>query len=329
MKAFAHFDARSVEEAGILLDRFGEGAKVIAGGTDLLGTMKDRIQPRYPEALINIKTIPGLDAIEETEGGISIGALVPLAEIAEHPVIRSRYAALSEAAGKTASPQIRNMGTIGGNLCQDIRCWYYRAPHNRFSCLRKGGGRCYAIDGDNRFHSIFGASVKGGCFAVHPSDTAPALIALDGKIITSKREVKAEDFFRVAARRTTILEGNEIVTRIALPPPVTGFCSAFQKFALRKSIDFPIVNCAAAISMDDHAVSKARICLNGVSIVPHRARGAEEALTGKPIDETNAINAGATAVADAEPMRHNHWMVQIAKTFVKRAVLGCTQLSRG
>jgi len=181
MKSFTHFDAYSVEEAVSLLDRYNGKAAVMAGGTDLLGKMKDRVLPDYPEALVNIKTIPGLDNIAEAGGVLRIGALATLDQVTNHPVVREEYLALSQAAGRVGSPQLRNMGTIAGNICQDIRCWYYRASRNRFSCLRKGGGRCYALDGDSRFHSIFGGSVEGGCIAVHPSDTAPALVALGAR----------------------------------------------------------------------------------------------------------------------------------------------------
>ncbi len=323
MKPFKHFNARSIDEAVALLDRYKGKAKVIAGGTDLLGKMKDRVLPSYPQALVNIKTIPGLDSIEETEGMLEIGALVTLDEIANHEAIKEGYSALAQAAGRTASPQLRNMGTIAGNICQDIRCWYYRAVDNRFSCLRKGGGRCYALKGDNRFHSIFGASVEGGCVAVHPSDTAPALIALAGKVVTSKRTIEAGEFFNVGVRATTVLEPDEIVSQIQIPKPKQGTKSAFLKFALRKSIDFPIVNCATAITCESSKVSDARICLNAVHVVPRQASDAEEAIIGKVIDEASAEQAGKASVVGAKPLQGNAYMVQIAGTLVKRTILAC------
>lgn len=292
--------------------------------------MKDRILPTYPEALINIKTIPDLNTIQETDDKLRIGALVTLTEVAENEIIRSKYSALAKAASRTASPHLRNMGTIAGNICQDIRCWYYRAPRNRFSCLRKGGGRCYAIKGDNRFHSIFGGSVKGGCVAVHPSDTAPALIALNASIITSNRTIKAEDFFNVGVlHNTTVLEDHEIVTAIEVPKPEPGTSSAFIKFSLRKSIDFPIVNCAAVIARDGERVKQARICLNAVSVVPRRVDKAEEALIAKAVDEKNAEEAGIAAVADATPLEGNAYMVQITKAIVKRTILACGDTNGG
>jgi xanthine dehydrogenase YagS FAD-binding subunit len=285
--------------------------------------MKDRILPRYPEAIVNLKTIPGLDFIREEGGTLTIGALTRLEDIATHPVVQSRYAALAEAAGRTASPHLREMGTLGGNICQDIRCWYYRSPDNRFPCLRKGGGRCYAIEGDNRYHSIFGGSVEEGCYAVHPSDTAPALIALGASVQTSKRSVDAGDFFQVGITRTTVLDADEIVTELRIPAPEGETKSAFIKHAIRKSIDFAIVNCAARIVASEGRVKNARICLNAVHVTPYRPLDAEESLAGRPLDEEHAEEAAAAAVSAARPMTHNAYMVQIARALVKRAILAC------
>jgi len=323
VKEFKHFNAYSVDEAVALMGRYGERAAVIAGGTDILGKMKDSILPAYPEALINIKTIDGLSEIKESGGMLSIGALALLADIADNAIIKSKYAALAQAAGRTASPHLRNMGTIGGNICQDIRCWYYRNQNNRFSCLRKKGGRCYAIKGDNRYHSIFGGSVSGGCFAVHPSDAAPALVALDAKIVTSSRTIDVEKFFEVKPVKTTVLKADEIVTEIQVPEPPAGSSSAFLKFALRKSIDFPIVNCAVMITLRDSKVEKARICLNAVHVIPYRAVKAEQVITGRVIDEAAAEEAGVAAVSEAKPLEHNKYMVAIARTLVKRAIIAC------
>ena len=323
MKRFAHIDALTVDEAVSYLRRYGDGARAIAGGTDLLGKMKDRILPRYPEAIVNLKTIPGLDFIREGGGLLTIGALTRLEDIATDPVINRQYAALAAAARRTASPNLRQMGTLAGNICQDIRCWYYRSADNRFPCLKKGGGRCYAIDGDNRYHSIFGGTVEEGCYAVHPSDTAPALIALGAAVRTSKRTVEAEDFFAAGVGKTTVLDSDEIVTEIELRSSPRATKSAFSKFALRKSIDFPIVNCAARITVSDGKVAAARICLNAVHIKPYRSKDAEESIAGKGLTEANAEAAGAAAVASARPMTHNGYMVQIAKTLVKRTILAC------
>jgi xanthine dehydrogenase YagS FAD-binding subunit len=325
MRKFAHITARTMDDAVLALQRYGGRANIIAGGTDLLGKMKDAILPEYPEALIDIKNIAELDFLKEERGVLRIGALTRLEDIGKEPLIREKYAALAQAAGRTASPHLREMGTLGGNLCQDIRCWYYRNPNNRFPCLRKGGGRCYAIEGDNRYHSIMGGSVEGGCYAVHPSDTAPALVALNAKIITSKRTLDAENFFQVDVAKTTVLDSDEIVTEIRIPEPKSGARSAFMKLAIRKSIDFPIVNCAAMITSRGGVVTAARVCLNAVWVKPYRAEKAERAILKKRIDESIAEAAGIAAMADALPMERNRYMAQIAKVLIKRAILACQE----
>lgn len=321
MNKFTHINATSVDEAVSILQRYGNKASLVAGGTDLFGKLKDEVMPTYPEAVINLKTIPGLDFIRQENEILKIGALTRLADIAAEPIIKSRYAALAQAAGRTASTHLREMGTLGGNLCQDIRCWYYRSPNNRFPCLRKSGGRCYALTGDDRYHSIFGGSVEDGCIAVHPSDTAPALIALDAQIKTSKRMVSAQDFFRVDEFRTTILDDDEIVVEIQVPQP-TGK-STFAKFALRKAIDFPIVNGAAMIVMRDGLVSTARICLNSVYVIPYKVTLAEQALIGQPLDDVSAQAAADAAVSNARPRNRNQYMVEVARALVKKMVLAC------
>ncbi len=325
MRTFKHINARTIDDAVLALRKYGDRANVIAGGTDILGKMKDAILPRYPEALIDIKNIPGLDFLKEEKGVLRIGALVRLEDIGKEPLIRERYTALAQAAGRTASPHLREMGTLGGNLCQDIRCWYYRNPNNRFPCLRKGGGRCYAIDGDNRYHSIMGGSVEGGCYAVHPSDTAPALISLNAKIVTSKRVLNAEDLFQVDVAKTTVLDSDEIITEIHVPQPREGSKSAFIKFAIRKSIDFPIVNCAAMIASKNGTVTAARICLNAIAVKPYRAIKAEKTILKKRVDENLAAAAGNAAMSEAKPMERNGYMVQIARVLVKRAILACVE----
>jgi len=325
VKNFQHINAYSIDEAISLLRHYGDRAWIIAGGTDLLGKMKDAILPSYPEAVINIKTIPDLSYIRRSEGMLKIGPLTTLSEIADSKVVRSHYIALGQAAHRVASPQIRNMGTIAGNVCQDIRCWYYRNRNNRFPCLRKKGGRCYAIKGDNRYHSIFGGSVSGGCMAVHPSDTAPALIALGAKIRTSSRIIDAQDFFEVKPIKTTVLQTDEIVTEIQLPEFPSGTSSAFLKFALRQSIDFPVVNCAAVITAKDGKVEDARICLNAVHVVPYRAVQAEKVIVGNGLSEAIAEEAGQAAVARAKPLEHNRYKVAVARALVRRAILACAE----
>jgi xanthine dehydrogenase YagS FAD-binding subunit len=315
-KRFEHVDAKTVDEAASIL-RAGKAA-AIAGGTDLLGTMRFEVLPNYPEVVVNLKSIPGLDYIREEAGVLKIGALTRLEDIAKSSLVKSRYTALAEGAHRTATPHIREMGTIGGNICQLNRCWYFRIPDNRFYCIRKGGKMCYAMAGDNRYHSIFGA-VKM-CLAVNPSDTAPALVALNARIKTNRRLIEAEKFWEMAVPGSTVLASDEVVTEIQIPSPAAGVKSAFIKFAIRKSIDFPIVNCAAMIGG-----GTARICLNAVHNRPRRAVEAEEAIKGQSINEASADAAGAAAVASAKPLSgdRNKWKIPIAKAMVKRSILAC------
>ena len=313
MKPFNHTNATSIAEIKTAL---ADGkTTLIAGGTDLLGTLKDNILPDYPLTVINLKTVPGLDYIKENGGMLKIGATTRLADIAANPVIQKKYTALAQAASRVATPHIRDMGTIGGNIAQLHRCWYFRKPEDRFHCRRKGGNTCFAMTGDNRYHSIFGAD--GGCLAVHPSDTAPALIALNAKVVTDRRTIEAEKFFEVKKPGNTVLDKDEIITEIQIPEPPKGYKSAFIKFAFRKAIDFPIVNCAVMVGGD-----KPRICLNAVAPKPYRATKAEAAIAGKRINEKNATAAGEAAVAKAMSFpKSAQFKKQIAKTLVKRAIL--------
>jgi xanthine dehydrogenase YagS FAD-binding subunit len=315
MKAFKHVNAKTLAEAKSALA--GGKANVIAGGTDLMGTLKDNIlHPSYPESLVNIKTIPNLDYIKEEGGMLKIGATTRLGDIAANPVVKEKYTALAQAALRVATPHVRDMGTIGGNIAQLHRCWYFRKPENRFPCIRKGGKQCFAMTGDNRYHSIFGP--VNGCIAVHPSDIAPALIALDAKIVTNTRTVAAESFFDVKLPGNTVLAAGEIITGIQIPAPPAGAKSAFIKFAIRKSIDFPIVNCAVLVG----GSAKPRIALNAVAPKPYRATKAEAAIAGKAVNEANAEAAGLAAVEDARLIgTAMKYKVQIAKVMVKRALL--------
>ena len=312
MKAFNHTNATTLAEAQTALS--GGTTTLIAGGTDLIGTLKDNILPTYPETLINIKSIPNLDYIKEEGGMLKIGATTRLADIAGNSAINGKYTALAQAAGRVGTPHVRDMGTIGGNLAQLHRCWYFRKPENRFNCIRKGGDQCFAMMGDNRYHSIFGNVNK--CIAVHISDTAPALIALNAKVVTNKRTIEAENLFDVNVPSNTVLAADEIIKEIQVPAPPAGAKSSFLKLAIRKSIDFPIVNCAVMVGG-----GASRICLNAVAPKPYRATKAEAAIAGKPINEANAEAAGAAAVADARPLAATKYKVQIAKTLVKRALL--------
>jgi xanthine dehydrogenase YagS FAD-binding subunit len=317
VKKFTRINVKTVEGAVSALR--AANAWALAGGTDLVGTMRFEVLPdnMYPRILVNLKTItPRLDYIKEENGMLKIGALTRLEDIAKSSVIKSKWAALAEAAHKTASPHIREMGTIGGNICQLTRCWYFRHHDNRFFCVRKGGKTCFAMAGENRYHSIFGG--VSACMAVNPSDTAPALVALNAKIVTSKKTINAEEFWAVKIPRSTVLDSDEIVTEVQVPGPASGVKSAFVKFALRSSIDFPIVNCAAAIGG-----GTARICLNAVYNKPYQATKAEESIAGKAIDVASAQAAGTAAVTGARALALNKWKIQVAAGMVKKAILAC------
>jgi xanthine dehydrogenase YagS FAD-binding subunit len=301
-------------------------ANLIAGGTDLLGVLKDEILPDYPEAVINIKTIPGLDGVEENKKGLKIGALIKLVDVVAHPLIRKRYPILSEAAEAVATPEIRNMATLGGNLCQDTRCWYYRYPHHmggRIICYRKAKGPCQAIKGDNRYHAIMGGKA---CFAVCPSDTAIALTALDAEIeIEGPQKVRKVSVNEFYTPRGNILEPGELLTNIQIPIPAAGVRQTFLKFTLRKPVDFAIVSVAAVVTLQDGICKDARIVLGAVAPKPVRAIDSEKCLKGKVASEEDISEAARAAVKDAKPMRMNAYKVEITKTLVKRALLPILQ----
>jgi xanthine dehydrogenase YagS FAD-binding subunit len=319
MKDIKHLNATSIADAVTKLA--APGAAPIAGGTDLVPIMRAMLYADTPDFVINLKTIPDMAYIREEGGILKIGALTTLDTIAKSLVVRDKYTALSEAAHKVGSPQLRNMGTIAGNICQETRCWYYRMEHNNFACLKKSQqGLCYALLGDNRYHSIFGAT--NGCVCVNPSDMAPALMAFGARVVTNKRRIAITDFFdvKVAPNKSamTVLDSGEIVTEIEVSAPAAGTRSAFVKFALRKAVDFPIVNCTAVIGG-----GKVSICLNAVSGKPRKAVGAENAMTGKEINEANASAAATAALQGSVAMSKNSYIIQIAKTMVKRAILAC------
>jgi xanthine dehydrogenase YagS FAD-binding subunit len=319
MKTFHHVNAKTIAQASAVLE-VGRAA-LIAGGTDLLGTLKDNILPDYPDMVVNIKTIPGLGTIREEEGGLVIGALTRLADIAASPLVREQAKALAEAAQAAASPHIREMGTIAGNLCQLPRCWYFRKPENRFPCLRKGGTECYAVTGEHKFHSVFGAVC--GCIAINNSDLAPALIALDAVIITNSRPIPIQDLFDVKNRApyTTALEPGEIITEIRIPAQPSESKSIFRKFAFRRSIDFPVVNLAIRTG------ESPRIVLNAVYPKPVRAEEAEALLREVFAERKNVLSGefaekiGEAAVLSVRPLPDTKYKAQIAKTLIKRALL--------
>lgn len=320
MKPFQHVNASTTDEAASLLRKSRGKAKLIAGGTDILGILTDDILPTYPQTLINLKTIPGLDSIKEDSKGLRIGSLAKLSDIAGYPVIKDRYPLIAQAAGSIAMPQVRNMGTIGGNLCQDNRCWYYRYPNHlggRLICLRKGGTVCYTLTRDNRLDSIFGG--PEGCFAVCPSDIATSLVAMGATATTTKRAVALQDFFTPSPG--TILDADEILTEIQVPRPRVGARGAYLKFRLRKSIDFAMVNVACMLTVEGGLCREASIVLGAVATTPWRAKGAEDVLKGRAVDDAAAEEAGLMALANATPLTMNKYKVAIARVLVKRAIL--------
>jgi xanthine dehydrogenase YagS FAD-binding subunit len=326
MKSFEHINAGSVKEAVDLMNENKEKVAILAGGTDLLTVLKDRITPSYPDLVINIKTIPNLDTIEAGRNTLNIGALAKLADIARSQKVLDGFKVLAQASESVATPVLREMGTIGGNICQDVRCWYYRYPHfmgGRMMCHRKGKGPCFAIKGDNRYNAILGAKK---CFAVCPSDTAIALTALGAEIVISGKE---------PSRRTTVekfftpigncLKQGELVTRIEIPRPPESSAQRFIKFTQRKPIDFAIVSVAAVIDMNNGLCANASIVLGGVAPIPYRAQNAEQILKGRPIDGESVAKSADAAVSEAKPLRGNAYKVEVAKTLVKRAILNAEQ----
>jgi xanthine dehydrogenase YagS FAD-binding subunit len=323
MRSFAHINAHTIEEVHSLLEKYKGKAVLNAGGTDLLGVLKDEILPDYPEVVINIKTITGLDSITENERGFTIGSLVKLSDIANSPLIKERYPVLAEAAHSVATPQIRNAATIGGNLCQDVRCWYYRYPRHiggPIQCLRKGSGPCLAVRGDNRYHAIMEGKK---CFAVCPSDTAVALAAMDATIHVvgpeGSRNIAIDDFF---GPLSNALKPNEIVKEISVPALSSITNQKYIKFTLRKPVDFAIVSVASVVAMENGVCAGARIALGAVAAGPVRARTAEDMLKGKAISETSVAAAAELALSAAKPLSMNSYKIEIAKTLIKRALLG-------
>ena len=319
MKNFTYISATTVDEATSALGQYGEMAEVIAGGTDLVPELNYRSRPVQPEYMVDLKGIGDLDYIDEDSAGLKIGALTRLHDIAFATAVQNNYTALAQAARKVASWQIRNMGTIGGNICQGVRCCYFRSSDNKFNCLRKNPqGVCQATLGDHRFHhSIFGA--VGGCIAANVSDTAPALIALDASIVTSKRTISAEDFFD--GFKNTVLDADEIVTEIQIPAPPSGSKSAFAKASIRRAVDFALASAAILITPASGTITEARVALGAVAPVPMRAIEAEDALKGSSLSETTAQAAANAAVDGAIGIVYNKYKISVTKGVVKRALL--------
>jgi xanthine dehydrogenase YagS FAD-binding subunit len=321
MPSFELYQPSTVEDALSLLDRHEEEAWILAGGNDSLGWFKDRV--KRPKAIVEITAIDELRGIREQGDGIEIGALTTLTEIERSALVRERFSLLADAARKVASPQIRNAGTIGGNIAQDARCWYYRYG---LDCYRAGGNTCYADTPKaiNREHALFGAD---RCVAVTPSDTGPALVALDASMVVrnpkGERVVKAEDFFigpKVDIERMTVLEDDDILTAIRIPGTWAGATFYFEKIADRETWDFALVNVAAAMVLENGVIDRIRIACGGVECVPKRLEVVEEVVKGSPKDEETAALAGKSAVRGATPLNYNHFKIPLMENLVKRAI---------
>ncbi len=323
IQPFELYQPETVEGALELLGRHGESAWVLAGGLDSFDWFKDRI--KRPEVVIDLARLASLEGIEEEDdGGIRIGAMTSLSEVAENETVVRQYPLLARAAGLVATPQIRNQGTLGGNIAQDTRCWYYRGG---WPCYRAGGNICYAATrrSMNREHCIQGAD---RCVAVNPSDTAPALIALDAEMIAAsesgERAYAAEDFFigpKIDITRMTALNEDDLLTRITLPPPKTDSRFYFEKVRDRRSWDFSLASVASMLELDSGgAIRSARIAVNGVAPFPVRVRASEDAIIGRRPGEEAGRIAGEIAVEGSKPLRHNEYKVPLMRNLVMRSI---------
>lgn len=316
MNRFEWVNATSVQQA---LASVTPDSAFKAGGVDLVDLMKDGVAS--PKRLVNIRHIQGLDGIAEQGQELRIGPLATLAQIEEHPVIREKYMALSEAAGRAATPQIRNMATVGGNLVQRPRCWYFRSEH--FNCRKKGGTRCFAQDGENDYHAIFDNRT---CAIVHPSGMAVPLVALNARVeLTSakgKREVALEKFFVSPDQdvlHESVIKSDELITQIIVP--ATGARTAYFKQGEKESFDWPIADVAVALNMQAGRCDKAAVVLGAAAPYPYRAKAAEAQLCGSPISEESARAAAKASVANATPLAKNAYKISIFEAIVRRTIL--------
>jgi xanthine dehydrogenase YagS FAD-binding subunit len=325
LRAFAYVHAATERDAVAALNAEAPPASALArrilpmaGGMDLLGLMKDYIVS--PDRIVSIRNLDQTIAAT-ADSGLRIGAAVKLVDLAEHDVVRKAFPALATAADGVGTPQIRNMGTVGGNIMQRPRCWYFR--NEEFNCLKKGGARCFAVEGENQFHAIFG---DGPCHIVHPSSLAVPIIAYGGRFRVvgpnGSREIDAGEFFQmpnVNLYGESALPANEIITHVVLP--ASGQRSASYEVRFKQSHDWPLAMASVNLTMDGQRVRRARVVMGAVAPVPWRAQAAERVLAGRTISEAVAAEAAAAALAGAKPMSGNAYKIQIAKTAVKRAVL--------
>lgn len=319
MKAFAYVNAANEKEAIAALGTERGKFLPLAGGMDLLAMMKDYIA--QPDRIVNVKNLDRTIR-KGQDGGLRIGSAVTLTELVAHADAARMYPALVQAAGEVGTPQIRNAGTVGGNLNQRPRCWYFR--NEEFHCLKKGGPRCFAVEGENQYHAIFG---DGPCHIVHPSSLAVPAIALNARFRivgpAGEREVPAAEYYQMPDRNLfgeTVLAPNELLTHVILPAPGAARNATYE-VRFKQSHDWPLAMASVVLSMSGKTVQGARVVMGAVAPVPWRSAPAEAALTGKAISEEAAMAAADAAVAGAKPMTQNAYKVQIARTAVKRAIM--------
>jgi xanthine dehydrogenase YagS FAD-binding subunit len=324
MPVFELFQPTTVEDTVALLEQYDSDAWVLAGGLDTFDWFKDRNKRR--RVVVDLSGVPALRGVKETaDGGIEIGAATTLTDVSGHALVKQKYPLLMQAAALVASPQIRNQGTLGGNVSQDTRCWYYRSG---WTCYRAGGNICYADTPTaiNREHAIFDAN---RCVAVNPSDTAPALIALDARMVIrsmdGERVVNAENYFigpSTDITRMTVLQPGELLTAIRVPATWANAEFYFEKIRERQVWDFPLVNVAAALKVSNGTIEASRIVVNAVAAHPLRLTAVENAVAGKPRNEETAAMAGELAVQGARPLAHNEYKIPLVRNLVKRAIRG-------
>ncbi len=325
MPNFAYVRAKSIREA--IQHLSSDGSRIHAGGTDLLGCLRDDILGG--KKLVSLSQLKDLGGIRMTkDGGLRIGALATITEVANNKMIQERYPALARAASEVASPQLRNQGTMGGNICQKPRCWYYRGE---FHCLRKGGDRCYAYSGENQFHCLFGSG--GICYIVHPSDTAPVLVAYEAVVqVAGPKDTRRPPLgkFHVLpsedVRKETALKPNEMVTEILLPPPIKGLRSSYRKVRARRSWDFALAGVALALQFKGDRVEKARVVLSGAAPIPWRSKEVEETITGKRLDANAVVQAAEAAVKNAEPLEKNAYKVPLFRGIIEEELLAIAKV---
>jgi xanthine dehydrogenase YagS FAD-binding subunit len=323
MPAFDLLQPSSIADAQKLLQQQGSDGWVLAGGMDSFDWLKDRI--KKPKVVVDLSGIAELKGIRSTADGIEIGAMTTLTEVVEHPLIKEKFRLLADAAELVASPQIRNQGTIGGNVSQDARCWYYRAG---WPCYRAGGNICYADtpEGRNREHAILHAE---RCVAVNPSDTAPALIALDAKFVirihNGERVIDAEDYFigpDIDITSLHILQPGDLLTAVRIPSTWAGAQFYFEKVRDRNVWDFPLLNVAAAMFVSGNNIERIRIAVNGAAARPLRLKVVEDSVRGKPANAATGEMAGKLSVQGAVPLQFNAYKIPLMRNLVKRAIGG-------